>query len=197
MGNGIIYLARNNTNGKGYVGQTTKTLDERKKQHFYNAYRTKIHEDGYDGYALDSPFVKAIRKYGISSFDWEVIYNVSKESLSLFEVWAIARLDTYVGDGNGYNATLGGETSPMYNPESVEKMVKAKTGKKLSDETRKKMSDNNARYFLGRHHSNETKKENIRGKWWRKQYMAWKKAYRRGKRQNIQGQFGQSFFRRT
>lgn len=51
---GIIYRAINKINGKGYIGLTTRSLQERKDEHIKSA---RIESDNYY-------FHKAIRKYG-------------------------------------------------------------------------------------------------------------------------------------
>lgn len=48
----LIYKATNNINGKIYIGQTTKTLEERKKYHKRDSKR------------IDNLFYRAIRKCG-------------------------------------------------------------------------------------------------------------------------------------
>jgi len=158
MKNGIIYLARNKINQKGYVGQTTWSLEARKAQHLCSAYRTV---ENY-GYKFCHPFACAIRKYGWNSFEWRIVCEIPEVNLDLFEIWFIAQLDTYSGDGKGYNATYGGKVSPMHNPTIVDKMAKTKRGRQSSVETKRKMSiatrgEKNS--FFGKHHSEETKKK--------------------------------------
>lgn len=58
----IIYLITNKINDKRYVGLTTQTMEERWKQHKYDA----LHGNNY-------PIHKAMRKYGIENFRIEII----------------------------------------------------------------------------------------------------------------------------
>ena len=60
---GIIYKATNKKNGKVYVGQTTNTLERRKRGHKDRAKNTNY----------NSHFHNAIRKYGFDVFKWEII----------------------------------------------------------------------------------------------------------------------------
>ena len=56
-----------------------------------------------------------------------------------------------------------GENNPFFgkhhSKETKQKLSELHKGNKLSEETRKKMSENNARTMLGKHHSEETKKK--------------------------------------
>ena len=61
--NGIIYGSRNIVNGKWYIGQTTRGIEKRRRQHLIDA------RNNYDSYA----FHAAIRKYGEDAFDWTVL----------------------------------------------------------------------------------------------------------------------------
>lgn len=91
----IIYIAENVKNGKIYIGQTTKTLAQRRKQHVW------LSESGSQTY-----FHKALRKYGPSSFEWFVIYTTSSlkrlNELEMYTIREYKKKDTY-------NLTAGGE----------------------------------------------------------------------------------------
>jgi len=106
----LVYKVTNIINGKSYVGQTTKSLNHRRKKHQWSN----------DGYA----FHNAIRKYGRSKFEWEVLEECdSKEEMDEMEFHYIKQFDSKVP--NGYNLTDGGEGVIGYTH---------------SKETRKKMS---------------------------------------------------------
>jgi len=62
---GIIYTATCIANGKVYVGQTTRILEKRLKEHFKLARSSTAKYKSY--------FCKALSKYGKDSFVWEVI----------------------------------------------------------------------------------------------------------------------------
>lgn len=72
----IIYKAINKVNGKIYIGQTSQTLEERIQQHLKSAKKPK------------SKFHKALKKWGISNFDWIVLeQNIStKQQLNECEL---------------------------------------------------------------------------------------------------------------
>jgi len=93
-----IYLVTNVVNGKVYVGQTTGTIKERWSCHRRDARR-------------DSPFPlhRAIRKYGIKSFDISVLAECfSKSALDAAERLFIQKYNA-CDSSFGYNATFGGD----------------------------------------------------------------------------------------
>ena len=100
---GYIYLITNKVNEKHYVGQTTKTIEWRWKQHVYHSKRD------------DTPLYYAIRKYGIENFYIELLDTISKETLdglieelNYLEICYISIFDSLKC---GYNATIGGANS--------------------------------------------------------------------------------------
>lgn len=98
----IVYLITNRVNGKGYVGITTRTLEERMHEH-----RVASH-DATNGMLI----AIAIKKYGWDAFEVSVIEECeTEEELLIAEVRHISALRTYVHDLNshGYNLTRGGE----------------------------------------------------------------------------------------
>lgn len=102
---GIIYCASNLVNGKKYTGQTINSLNRRKNGHLARARND----------ADKLLFHKAIRKYGESNFEWNVVeefFRDSKEELrdilNLAERYYISLYQTNDGD-NGYNLTSGGD----------------------------------------------------------------------------------------
>jgi group I intron endonuclease len=105
---GVIYEAINTVNGKRYIGQTTKTMDQRRKCHIYDAIN---HLDF-------SPFHKALNKYGVDIFVWkEIDYANNRKELNDKEKFWIKFFDTYIG--HGYNATPGGSNRPIRNKNSI------------------------------------------------------------------------------
>lgn len=101
---GIIYKATNKKNGKIYIGQTTQTLNMRKKSHLLHSASTTKRK-----YAFQS----ALHKYGEASFTWEVIDTAeSEEELNIKEMYWIAHFNTYRSPKNGYNQTPGGKAFP-------------------------------------------------------------------------------------
>lgn len=156
---GIIYGATNKINGKIYIGQTTKSLAERRYAHINSA---KNHSSPY------GILHKAIRKYGFDSFTWKIIARCdSKKELNEMEFHYIKQYSSHVP--NGYNLTYGGEGvlgmkhtdkakqrmsekrsgsgNPMYN-KSISKICGDKISLKL-----KKYYAENAGSFFGKKHT--------------------------------------------
>lgn len=141
---GIIYKLTCLITWKPYVGQTTKTLDERFIQHS----RT------------DSLIGNAIRKYGAENFLREVLEVCdTQEQLNEREKFWIAYFNSKVP--NGYNLTDGGEgmAGRHHTPESKAKMSASQCGKKLSAKARAniaaaKIGEKNP--FFGKHHTSKS-----------------------------------------
>ena len=73
---GVVYLIFNKVNGKMYVGQTVRTVEERFKEHAKR--KTTL-------------IGKAIRKYGAENFSIEVLKRCySKAELDAWEIFFIA-----------------------------------------------------------------------------------------------------------
>ena len=147
---GVVYKITNTRNGKPYVGQTTRPIKERFREH---------------ARCRKSLIGKAIRKYGAENFTFEVLEECENaEQLNEREIFWIAELNCK--SPNGYNisdggeghmgwthtpeacakisATNRGEKNPFYGKhhtdETKAKMSAAKCGRKLSPETRAKIS---------------------------------------------------------
>lgn len=96
---GVIYFILNKINGKYYVGQTVRKVQERWINHLSCA-RTRTG---------DNHFYRAIHKYGRNNFEIRTLLTVySKEDLNAAEIYYIAFFNSTNGD-IGYNGTLGGE----------------------------------------------------------------------------------------
>lgn len=139
MSYGRIYLVTNKLNGKQYVGQTI----------------TKHSRHGH-GHAIRA----AYKKYGHSMFLYQPITqgNLNQNQLDCFEKFWIEVFDCLAP--NGYNLEGGGRRGKyVYHAPSL--------GKKVSEETKLKMSAAQKRRFSffdvhpnkGRKHSDETKKK--------------------------------------
>lgn len=170
----IIYKVTNLINGKVYIGQTVKTLERRKSTHIACAKRGS-------GIYLH----RAIRKYGINNFKWQVICICSNiDFLNEQEQYYIVYYSSF---NNGYNLTTGGggmagfklsegskkkmsatrielelskgENNPMYGKRGEDS---SHYGKSHSDETKEKMSKASSgknNHFYGKHHSNKSKEK--------------------------------------
>ena len=69
---GYIYKVTNLINGKIYIGQTCYSIEKRIKQHISEANRGNI---------SNSLFHKAILKYGIENFTFEIVELCKEEEL--------------------------------------------------------------------------------------------------------------------
>jgi len=136
---GIIYRAINSSNGKAYVGQTVRNLKCRMQNHKSEANNKK--SAGYN-----SKFYRAIRKYGIETFEWKILCNVEVEELDDFEREQIKKLNSFKC---GYNSTIGGQASRGSMSEEVRKKISASKlgsipwnkGIPMSKEAKKKLSN--------------------------------------------------------
>lgn len=108
---GFIYKVTNKENGKIYIGQTTRTIEERWNEHTRNAF----HDNNLE---YQNKFHRAIRKYGDGGFIIE-----EQESFDAPDMEALHKLlndaETkwilfYDSKDNGYNSSLGGDYNPMY-----------------------------------------------------------------------------------
>lgn len=89
-----VYLIRNKVNGKAYVGQTTRDIDTRWREHCLTQGKCRILEN-------------AIRKYGIDAFEVSVVATVStQDELNRLERLTCEALNTYAP--HGYNLREGG-----------------------------------------------------------------------------------------
>ena len=102
---GYIYKITNLINGKEYVGQTGLSIEERFKEHIKASQR-----------GVDRPLYRAFRKYGIDNFIIEELEECSLNELSEKETFWIQNENSY---NNGYNATLGGEGSRLFDYNQV------------------------------------------------------------------------------
>lgn len=92
---GEIYKITNKINGKSYIGKTK----------FKALVRWKDHVTGYHP---NSAIHKAIVKYGVTNFSFEVLeINVDEDSLNEWEMYYIKLYNSK--SPNGYNLTDGGD----------------------------------------------------------------------------------------
>lgn len=118
----LIYKATNIVNGKVYIGQTIKTLEERREGHIESARKPVFR------------FHKAIARYGIENFKWEVIDTANNiDELNQKEGYWIEHYNSY---RTGYNDTKGD-----LNPMNYEEVKKRHDKTMRSAEVRKKISE--------------------------------------------------------
>ena len=125
----LIYKITNTVNGKIYVGQTVRTLEERKQQHI------RIAKSGHKNHLYN-----AMRKYGIENFKFEKICDVDNiEDLNILERYYIAKYNCIK---DGYNMVDGGNNNVMFLDD-----VKRKHSERMrSKETRSKISRSMKQY---------------------------------------------------
>jgi len=150
-----IYKILNNINGKFYIG-STKNFNKRWVSHKY-LLRLNKHENKHLQYAWN--------KYGEEHFQFIKFQDVKIENLIIWEQHYINTLDVY-NRNIGYNLspTANSTLGFKFSEESKMKMSLAKKGKqssrknyKHSEETKKKIGENNKISQLGRIHSEGTK----------------------------------------
>lgn len=133
---GYIYKITNKINGKIYIGQTIKTVEERWEQHKKKA---KQHPNRY--------LYDAMNRYGYDNFDIEIIEECPNEKLNEQEIYWIKQLHSFYLDKEsiGYNMTIGGDGGNTWiiNPHkelTSKKISEALKGHLVSKETREKLS---------------------------------------------------------
>lgn len=92
-----IYKITNIVNGKMYIGQSVD-IDRRWKEHVY---------DSKNGSSI---IYRAMRKYGVDNFKFDIVQECEASELDDLEIEYIDTYNTYVhsDNSNGYNETLGG-----------------------------------------------------------------------------------------
>lgn len=126
-----IYSIINKSNGKIYVGQTSRPFDERKSEHF-NRLNRQVHSNPH----LQS----AWNKYGEDAFEFNILENCPKEDLGENEDWWITYFDS-TNQSKGYNLQSGGVSDYTVSDETRKKQSEALKGYKHSEEFCKKISD--------------------------------------------------------
>jgi len=129
LSNNIIYKVVNKVNGKIYIGKTTK-FKRRKQQHITDAFN-----------GCNYVFHKAIRKYGVEQFEWNIIWEGDNELLNEMEIYFIKLYNSYYSYEKGYNMTFGGDgNTGLRTDETKRKISECKRGIKHSADTKDKIS---------------------------------------------------------
>ena len=119
-----IYKVTNIINGKLYIGQTTRFIQDRWERHINDALSNR----------LDTHFARAIRKYGPENFVVEQIdVASSQEELNKKEIYWIKFYNTVK---NGYNMTdgaVGGNTYKCKTEKEMDEIKNKIRNSKLKD----------------------------------------------------------------
>lgn len=128
---GCIYLITNNITKMRYIGQTTRSLEKRFKEHFAMANCNYLYS--------------AMHKYGLESFSYKVLARANTiEELNNRETYYIKIFNTLAP--NGYNLSSGGKNAKP-SKMALANMKKAKKG----------VYKGSSNPFFGKHHSAATK----------------------------------------
>jgi len=115
-GGGCLYLLTS-PSGKQYVGITSRTLEQRWREHCTEASAGR----------RDYPLYASMRKYGSENFKVEVLATGDWELLNFMEEVEVKRLRTQVP--HGYNLRTGGNQSQMH-PISRAKLSAVRKGRR-------------------------------------------------------------------
>jgi group I intron endonuclease len=125
---GIIYLAVNRVNGKQYVGQTTRSMWARIREHKYKSQSGRFRQ----------LFSKAVAEFGLSTFEFSELEVCRQSELTDRETFWIAHHDCV--SPNGYNVSAGGSgLGCKRSPEHVNSIRMAFLGKPKSEEHKAKL----------------------------------------------------------
>jgi len=131
----LVYCIKNIINNKEYIGLTTRTLEERWKQHIRESNRE-------GGWEWNTPLGNAIKKYGKDSFEVFVLEECSSETEMKQKEIQLIRERKSLASETGYNLTLGGDGRLGYklSEETKRKIGEGNKGKIMSNEAKEKMS---------------------------------------------------------
>lgn len=131
----VVYCIKNKENGKEYIGLTKRPLRSRWNQHVQESLREGSWE-------YNTPLGNAIKKYGKDSFDIFVLKECeSLEEMKKTEIELISERKSLSKYG-GYNLSGGGDGRLGYKlTEEVKQKIRlSNLGKKMSNESKQKMS---------------------------------------------------------
>lgn len=109
-----IYKITNLINGKIYIGKTTKTIEQRFKEHIRWAKLWKNEELAGKAHYFNSRFIPALNKYGYENFRIDLVEsyqdNVNLEEMEKYWINYFNSTDPNIG----YNISPGGLGGPLF-----------------------------------------------------------------------------------
>ena len=138
--NGQIYLIKNKTNGKSYVGQAMCfTGYNNARWGTFGRWKSHIREATKSNQDHCVLLNNAIRKYGEKNFEVSTLIKCNNDELDENEIKFIEEYNSV--SPNGYNLKKGGYSSKN-NDETILKMKIAHSGKNHSEKTKEKIGKN-------------------------------------------------------
>lgn len=119
-----IYKITNIVNNKAYIGQSVR-IERRIAEHRQSALRGD-----------DEVLYRAMRKYGLQNFQYEVICECEPSQLDELEQYYIQQYHTLLP--NGYNYQLGGSTGKIVVPDNI---YAAQQALMFTDKTQQEIAD--------------------------------------------------------
>ncbi len=148
-------MIRCKINGRCYVGQSTNIKSR------WNSHRYKLRHDEHPSKEMNKDW----NIYGEDNFEFKIIQECTKDELEELEKKYTKEFKAY---DEGYNQIIGGHREGYICSEDTrKKLSELGKNKTMSEEARKKISENNPKYWKGKHFSEETKKkisESLKGK---------------------------------
>ena len=125
-----IYKIQNKVNGKFYIGQTTKSFEDRWDEH-----RKDLNGDRHHNLHLQ----RSWKKYGEEAFEFSAWLETCPDE-NVLNFWEKAAIgDDYNDRSRCYNLKEGGGNG-RHSEETKKKMSEILTGRKRSEEAKKNMS---------------------------------------------------------
>lgn len=144
---GLVYLVRNKTTGKRYVGQTISSLRERWRRHCHPSSNCKV-------------LKRAILKYGVESFEVNVLESrVPKSMLGEREQYWIEKLKTKAP--LGYNLLAGWSSTELVNASrsKTRKATLAALAERGLPKGKSPLTESDVREIFKRYNSGEDQKD--------------------------------------
>ena len=141
-----IYKHTNTMTGKAYIGHSSKTMEERWREHI------KLARIPSRKTTKTVKLWNAIRKYGTDCWTHEIVAVCwSANEAKDMERTAISEQNTFVA---GYNSSVGGDgvmEGRKHTPEAKEKIRQAGIGRKFTSESCERIAESKEKPFVAIH----------------------------------------------